>query len=138
MRVVQRMIEEWSCRKRCRDELHFETFAKNCLAADALMLLTTLSPESDDHLLPSALARAVGVSHRTAQSRKEKFKMSDQQSDAKSSSKLAVGLASLIGIAVVCVLVCVLVAIVVIAILTITGPEIGNVFSRITYGLSTP
>ncbi len=34
-------------------------------------------------------------------------------------------------------LILVLVAIVVIAILTILGPEIGNVFSRITSGLST-
>ncbi len=34
-------------------------------------------------------------------------------------------------------LILVLVAIVVIAILTVLGPEIGNVFSRITSGLST-
>ncbi len=34
-------------------------------------------------------------------------------------------------------LILVLVAIVVIAILTILGPEIGNVFSRITSGLAT-
>ncbi len=33
-------------------------------------------------------------------------------------------------------LVLVLVAVVVIAILTLLGPQIGNVFSRITYGLS--
>jgi pilus assembly protein Flp/PilA len=33
-------------------------------------------------------------------------------------------------------LILVLVAIVVIAILTLLGPQIGNVFSRITYGMS--